>query len=94
MALDDRSRRDFLSLAASGTLAGATLGRGALGTVAAPHPGTTHGRELDVRAFGAQGDGQTLDTLSLIHISGRLGITRRTITRSAMTFPGPRARIS
>ena len=65
MALDDRSRRDFLSLAASGTLTGAALGRGALGTVAAPHPGTTHVQELDVRAFGALGDGQTLDTQAI-----------------------------
>jgi polygalacturonase len=62
---DHRSRRDFLSLAASGALAGAVLGRRALRTEAASHPGTTRTQELDVRAFGAKGDGTTLDTRAI-----------------------------
>jgi hypothetical protein len=65
VAFDEWSRRDFLAVPASGTLAGAALGRGAFGTEAAVRPGTTHPQELDVRAFGPKGDGRTLDTKAI-----------------------------
>ncbi len=59
MPMDNNSRRNFLSLVGTG-FAGAALGAGAVRAEAAARPSSSN--ELDVRAFGATGDGTTLDS--------------------------------
>lgn len=58
------ARRDFLRLGSAG-LFGAVLTQDSTSQDAAAVPGNSSRKEFDVRAFGAQGDGNTVDTASI-----------------------------
>jgi polygalacturonase len=58
-AMDNNSRRNFMSLAGTG-LAGAILGTGAARAEGSEKPASS--KELNVKTFGAVGDGTTLDS--------------------------------
>jgi polygalacturonase len=65
MFVENSGRRDFLKVAGAG-IAGAAVGC-AVPTASAkpPTPEPVAGGEYDVRAFGAKGDGKTLDTTAI-----------------------------
>ena len=58
------ARRDFLRLGSAGVF-GAVLTQDSTAQDAAPAPGISSRKEFDVRAFGAQGDGKTVDTAGI-----------------------------
>ena len=64
MSTDTHVRRDFFRLAGTG-LAGAALTLHADHGVVHAAPAATPARDFDVRAFGATGDGKTLDTTAI-----------------------------
>src|SRR5919109_1355096 len=63
MSLHDVARRYFLKRAASGVVAVAVAGSGPMQSRATSEAGTTG--EYDIKAFGAKGDGKTLDTAAI-----------------------------
>ena len=58
------ARRQFLMMGGAG-IAGAALGAGAAPARGAERPGAAAAGEFDVRAFGAKGDGKSLDTAAI-----------------------------
>jgi polygalacturonase len=63
MSLDDVGRRYFLKRASSGVVAVAAAGSGSMPSRTPSEAGTTG--EYDIKAFGAKGDGKTLDTAAI-----------------------------
>jgi len=61
---EEQRRRDFLKLTGAG-IAGATLGSVTTAQSAPPRTNSPSGISFDVKAFGATGDGKTLDTPSI-----------------------------
>ena len=60
---EERKRRDFLKLTGAGMMiAGVTLGASTTAQAAPSRANSPSGNSFDVKAFGATGDGKTLDT--------------------------------
>jgi len=58
---EEQKRRDFLKLTGAG-IAGATLGSATTAQSVPARTNSPSGNSFDVKAFGATGDGKTLDT--------------------------------